>query len=281
MNPVIQNDDEKGLTPVYVIGFPKSGNTWLARMLAEATCSNIDASDAVNSADNDPGRRGGYAIRKVHYVDDMEAVMKHRCVYIVRDVRDVLVSGFFHNNRWATDRPIQGNLLLLWYFDHEIRKLNKWWRGNPVSELLYGLRSRVIATIKPSAARARIGGWSRHVQSWTHRHGIVIVKYEDLLQNTEMQLKRVLSELDIDITDTHVKAVVANQGFERRKSDFVRSGDVTNAKFMRSGKFGDWKNYLSREVLNEIEKEHGPMMREMGYELESTGTIFNRDDVSL
>ena len=36
---------------IYVIGFPKSGNTWLARLLAEVTDSNLVPSNPVDAAD--------------------------------------------------------------------------------------------------------------------------------------------------------------------------------------------------------------------------------------
>ena len=55
------------LEPIYVIGYPKSGNTWLARMIAEVLRANIASADVINSSDNRQDRDGKYLIIKKHY----------------------------------------------------------------------------------------------------------------------------------------------------------------------------------------------------------------------
>lgn len=84
---------------IYVLGFPKSGNTWLARLLGEVTQSNILAEDLVNTADNSSDREGDFAIHKEHVARDEQVLLKEQVVYIIRDIRDVLVSSFYHNHR--------------------------------------------------------------------------------------------------------------------------------------------------------------------------------------
>ena len=112
---------EKGGRAIYVLGFPKSGNTWLARLLSEVTQSNILAEDPVNTADNSLDRQGNFVIHKEHVVRDEQVVLKEQVVYIIRDIRDVLVSGFYHNNRRLNDEKINSNIIARLYFYAQIK----------------------------------------------------------------------------------------------------------------------------------------------------------------
>jgi len=53
-------NEVKTKEPIFVVGFPKSGNTWLARLLAEITQSNIEANNPIDIADNLLSRKGSY-----------------------------------------------------------------------------------------------------------------------------------------------------------------------------------------------------------------------------
>ena len=66
------------LQKVYVVGFPKSGNTWLTRLLADCLGSpagsgmrnseNIEIATDLNQAILDKNPQPGYKILKTHYL---------------------------------------------------------------------------------------------------------------------------------------------------------------------------------------------------------------------
>ena len=92
------------LIPMYVIGFPKFGNTWLVRQLAEVTSSNIVVEgllDEVNAVDNWPDRKGKYLIYKMQDSEGVILPDGAHVVYIIWDIRDVVVSAFFFNNKFC------------------------------------------------------------------------------------------------------------------------------------------------------------------------------------
>jgi len=253
-----------------VVGFPKSGNTWVARLLAEATNSNIEAGhgDAVNSIDNSPDRDGSYVIHKRHFIYSHDSLCKGSIVYIVRDVRDVMVSGFFFSNRWMDNNKVNNNLLYKWYFNHELLKLNRCWRGNMLDNLVNKYRD--IKTYLSGCTPKQIPhtNWSDDVIYWSNQPGVTIVRYEDLLANTESEMRRVLEKLGIEVSDEVLSRAVSNQNFDSRKSKFLSEGDEINAGFMRTGRSGGWKDYLTPEVAKDIEAMHQVAMREYGYRLE-------------
>ena len=256
----------KNKEPILVIGFPKSGNTWLARMLAEATASKINAGNPIDDADNSLTRTGMYLVYKLHDRGDMVLPRNARIVYVVRDIRDVLVSAFFFNNRFICEDWVKlvGNwhgmrVLARIYFRHQIRRMNQHWCGNEYS----GLRNLVCRK------KNTIGDWSSHILLWTKHPDALVVRYEDLLRDTEGELKKILRGLSIEVDDKTLKETIENQSFEKKKAKFFTSGDSRNSQFMRSGRAGGWRDFLSPSILKRIESTHGSVMSEYGYVLES------------
>jgi hypothetical protein len=266
-----ESKKESNKEPVFVVGFPKSGNTWLARLLAEVTDSNIAVNnplDGVNMADNSSERKGQFIIHKEHVVNNIEQAMQSKVVYIVRDVRDVLVSGFYHCNRWCNDDLINRNIFLKWYFYHEVKKLNKKWQGNVWAEFKYSARCFIKSLIRYKYEKVRVGNWSDHVSFWSKSPNVIVVRYEDLLRGTEAEMKKILLAFKLDVSDEVLLKAISNQSFKKKKSDFLKSGDPLNAKFLRRGKEGGWKELLPTTLVREIEQRHAVVMNTYGYKLE-------------
>jgi len=258
----------KNKEPIYVIGFPKSGNTWLARMLAEMTRSNIAVStpmDVVNAADNSSERNGRYVIHKEHVVKDVDGVLQSKVIYIVRDVRDVLVSWFFHCNRWIRPESIIGNALCKRYLNHEVKKSINILRSSIEAEFIAEMRYRLRLLLRGKSDRMIIGGWSEHVHFWTCEPSVVVVKYEDLLKDTEGELRRIAISLGLAIDFGQIPRVVFNQSFKKKKIDFQNKGDDKNSRFLRSGKAGSWKDFLDISTVKKIECKHADIMNKFGY----------------
>lgn len=258
---------ERRKVPIYVIGFPKSGNTWLARLLASATCSEIEATNAIDNADNSRDLNGVYIIRKRH--DSMKTFRPdgERVVYIVRDVRDVLVSAFFFNNKFFKEEhvKIQTHItgvkrgLFRIFFWNQIRRMSKSWCGNELSVILNWLAGR----------KNVIGNWSDHVESWIAEKNVIVVRYEDLLSDAPGEMKKILSFFRIHVAESELQAAIASQSFKEKKKQFVNAGDSINVKFMRSGQAGQWRDYLSKGMLDSIERRHARVMIKCGYDLRS------------
>ena len=253
---------------IYVIGFPKSGNTWLARLLAEVTDSNLVPSNPVDAADYSLERKADYLIHKKHIVDDIQTVVNSKTVYIVRDVRDVLISGFFHCNRWCTNSLIKNNVFVRWYFNHEIRRLNNMWQSTIWGELKYSLIRFITSLVRKKSPNVSIGSWSHHVNKWTKDSNVVVIRYEDLLDDTEVQVRKLLDVLKLDVHDDILKQAVLNQSFKKKKAAFIESGDLKNSQFLREGKTNGWKELLPREIVKEIEIAHANMMNKFAYKAE-------------
>ena len=256
---------------LYVIGFPKSGNTWLSRMLAEYTNSNINVTSKKNkldSTENSKYRKGKYLIHKIHYTYELDRVKSAKKVYIVRDVRDSIVSGFFHNYRQYTEDEIKNSKLLTKLFNYEAQGINKKWQGS-ISARIKAKTYLALKTFILRREKVNIGNWSDHVKYWTSFDNMVIARYEDLLENTEVEFNRVVTELGLNIKQESIKKVIDNQSFEKKKNAFLEKGDIQNAKFLRSGKKESWRNLIDKNLQHIIETEHKEVMKLLGYEVET------------
>ncbi len=103
---------------IWVLGYPKSGNTWLCRLLGDALDSPIDSGLRFPSnADEGYNRPGPYVIRMRHH-NLLKAPFPgdNRLVQIVRDPRDVLVAA---KNYWQSKG-----------WDESLRRVENWQANN-------------------------------------------------------------------------------------------------------------------------------------------------------
>lgn len=253
---------------LYVIGFPKSGNTWLARLLSDITNSKIyveSDNDKINNSENSDDKNGNYVIHKIHVINDLDKVLKSKKVYIVRDPRAVIVSGFFHNYRNISEERIKSNIIYKLLFDLEIQNLSKSW-----NKTLAHFKNLFLIRLKGNFLFfPKVNSWSSHVKHWTHFNDVVIVRYEDLLDNTFMELKRILDELNIIYNNEELIKVIENQSFSKKKKEFLEKGDTENAKFLRSGDKESWRKLLTHKLQKKIEISHKEMMKKFGYQTET------------
>ncbi|WP_152184258.1 sulfotransferase domain-containing protein [Sulfurimonas indica] len=250
---------------IYVVGYPKSGNTWLARLLSEVTNSPIQANDIINTADNDK-RNGNFKIHKIHDSKNFESIVKsNKVVYIVRDVRDVLISGFFFNYPMFTEEQVKNNFFIRKYFNYEIKRLNKQWQGNILVQLIRNTEIKINNFIGKQDSKALIGSWSEHIERWTNNPNCIMIKYEDMLNDTFKELEKVINFLNLDINPNILEQTVKNQSFEKKKQEFIKKGDTVNAKFMRSGKSEKWCSLLNSSLENKIIQRHKHYLSSLKY----------------
>ena len=252
--------------PIYVIGYPKSGNTWVARLLSDLLDSPIEAGDdPINQADNSKEFHGYYRIIKGHYSRSNRPayISNHsKIIYIVRDFRDVLISGFFfsHNNfpeqKIVINSKERFSSFYKLYFYHQLRRMTKKW----VSHELTLLRNFIYRSPKNT-----VGSWNDHVEYWIGQPNIVVVRYEDLLNNPFETVEKILSGIDVCQHFLNIDETIERQSFSNRKNGFLRSNDKANFKFLRNGGSGDWKRFLNEKAIKRIEITHGRVMRSLGY----------------
>lgn len=276
--------DFLGKEPIFIIGYPKSGNTWLARLISDAFSSPIVGGDnPIDQADKKQSYTGQFLIYKSHYSKQSKPDYikeSSKILYIVRDFRDVLVSGFFHNHRGANEYKytIENTLDLRfhsfyrYYFVRQVDRMIRKWQGSEITVFRNNIK-KFISILKYFVLREKwptslsVGNWSEHVSHWIELPNACVIRYEDLLADTFATLKKSFSKIKISCSDQRLFEAIERQSFKTRKKEFQKKGDQVNTVFMRKGVAGDWKRFLDEKMIQHIKKAHGPTMNRLGYEI--------------
>ncbi len=254
----------KGLrsTDVFLVGHPKSGNTWLAYMLG--IVSQGENHESVNL------KNVSQFIPTIHSVDEKICESEHlssprvfrnegpvfpelypKTIYIVRDPRAVLLSYYHH---WLhTDSQDHGTLE---EFIDEI--------------LVHGCIRRWDPWLL---------GWEVQVLAWTARanqQAVKIVRYEDLIENRKETFRDVLDFCEMPCDDALFLTAVERGDFqsmrkvEQQHGAESYPGEEGNDKeekgfFVRKGVVDSWKEEMPENVIQKIEKKFHQTMKNLGY----------------
>lgn len=216
--------DNHRLEDIFLVSFPKSGNTWLRFLIASAIQQQYDLPGRVNFFSihdlipdvmlsrkiRDRGIFGQAHLPRIIKSHTSYNPYYHRVLLLVRDPRDALVSYYHYLKNY--NRAVTDNM-----------------------------------TISQFIRSPRFGAqaWVNHMESWLHvNHAEQIVKffrYEDLLQDTEKQLYLILDLMGLDSDAAALQRAIEACSKENMKQSEARhmSAEWLSAKqtsFVRQAK---------------------------------------------
>ncbi|MCC6580746.1 MAG: sulfotransferase [Phycisphaeraceae bacterium] len=158
-----------------------------------------------------------------------------KVIHIIRDGRDVAVSGWFHNLRYAGDKFKEQ----FPDFPSYVRHITlRHWKGYVYSARAFG-----------AAAPDRY-----------HE-----LRYEHLKTKPEELVKGMLTFLNVDSSPEMVARCVAAGSFDKL-SQGRKPGEENRQSFFRKGVTGDWRNHFDDAAMAAFMESGGDLMRELGYE---------------
>lgn len=112
------------------------------------------------------------------------------------------------------------------------------------------------------------GNWYDYNTAWleaSQRDGVYLLKYEDLLEDTEGTLREVFTSFfALPVDDVRLREVVDQFSFENQTKR--KPGESDASSFLRKGISGDWKNYFDSEALARFDSLNGSLLETLGYE---------------
>ncbi len=236
--PITQFQD----TDVFIVGYPKSGNTWFQN-LASGIVYGVDPRFSPPALVDDlvPDvhfkkyyrRYSTPMYFKSHFLPQPSY---RRVVYLVRDGRDAMVSYFHY---------------------------------------LEGTQKRKLDFLKMVTSGAELfpGKWHQHVEAWmANPHGaeMMIVKYEDLIQEPLAQLEKFCQFAHLERDQAFLKHVIESSDFNslRKKETEMGMGrpDWPAGKFFfRRGKVGSYRDEMPEAVQHAFVKEAGDALTRFEY----------------
>lgn len=233
----------------YVIEYPKSGGTWLGRMIADVL-------------------QVPFPMKSIFPVGCSSVLHSHwpykprlkRVAYLYRDGRDVMVSAFFHRMR---------NIKLGDYPQHNQVKSHY--------DAVFG------PGYDPENARPLLAKfirdlyknhwgtdwtWTQHIEMWyrpQERPDIAYVSYEQLRTDCAAHLGRVIEHLTGKPVEPW-RIDMAVEKFSMERQTGRKTGEENRAHFIRKAVVGDWKNHFRRDAAEVFNELAGKTLIKLGYE---------------
>jgi len=247
-------------TDVFLLGHPKSGNTWLAYMLAILlTKVRSSAVNLTNIKEYVPSVHGrDHRISEFSHLPNprvfreeypVHAELYPNVIYLLRDPRSVLVSLHHMYQIECNDTGKPMEKFLDDYFAHQ-GCFQRWNRG--------------------------LVRWDRQVQIWlqqaTLQRRVLIVRYEDMVRDRRCALERVAAFAGIPFDRDRLALAVEQGSFEEMQKSEDRHGAeaypgemAKRGRFIRRGETDGWKTEMDDRLARRIETEFYSTMREAGY----------------
>lgn len=238
---------------VVFVSYPKAGRTWLRAMVGRALALHAGVADRATEEDIvlvSPLVKYSRSIPRVAFThdgspqgatpaeieaDDKRRYRRLRVVLLVRDPRDVVVSLYFQKSR---------------------RRMGEVAFPKTIEEFVHGSRGGIDSVIA-------------YHRNWARRSGVpkdlLVVRYEDLHEAPERELRRVLDFMGmVDVSGEVVAAAVDSARFERMRA-LEQSGTFTAEELQpgdradpesyktRRGRIGTYPEYLGPEDVDVVD----------------------------
>jgi hypothetical protein len=242
---------------IFIAGLPKSGTTWLKKMLTsypgfhELLIPDVAAYEFDRGGSHDYDLppdifsrfRDMLVVTKMHMHGSPHNVgLLHeagvRYIVLYRDLRDVAVSYFFYVRQtpWHPEYPI--------------------YRGLSVGEGLARFTDRLLLPYVD---------W---VRSWHKNRDpdmSLELRYEEMLDDPVGVMTRVARHFELDSSLATINELVEAHSFKRLSGGRDRGGQSKDS-FFRKGQSGDWRNHFTPRLVETHKELIGGFLIEFGYE---------------
>ena len=230
----------------FLVSYPKSGNTWVRFIL-----SNLMFPDSITDFKNIDSR-----IPDVHNLNGLKIlraseprILKShfafkpeypKVIYIVRDPRSVAISEY-----------------------HYLQRV-----GNPLGKLPFDEFFPVFL----KGHNRLYGNWGEHVYSWYYgsqfnKGNFMIIRYEDMLESTEVKVQEMADFLNFNASEKSVQEALKKSSFEEMKKLEQKTDRHKKSKipFVRKGDKGEWQNMFTENQEAELNDVFKEPLKLMGY----------------
>ena len=236
----------RGLSPLdaAIASYPRSGSTWVRFVIyqiltgeeADFKTVNLRVPYIGNHRRARPILPSGGLLVKTHEPDPR---FYSRAVYLVRDVRDVVLSEYRYQQMTGLSGP--------------------------------GLERFVKRFLKGRVHG--LGRWKDHVRSWKvasekDGSGVRLVRYEDIAAGPVEEFTNISTSLGIECTFAEIEAAIEANTIARMRrkestADLVKANSTL--RHVGSGRSGGWRKNIPTHLQEAIHRACADQLNELGY----------------
>ena len=165
-----------------------------------------------------------------------------------------MVSAYYHFLFPSSDKP--GFLV-------------KEWRSRLPFSDYENIQANLATFIEHMFSQFKVSGksinWKSHYKSFEDKEDVLFLRYEDLLSDPGVELKKTLKHLRVaEVSNESIELAVDSYDFKTlaRRS----RGEENNYSFLRKGVTGDWKNTFNSKSCETFNRLAGDVLIKLGYE---------------
>lgn len=234
----------------YVCEHPKSGGTWLAKMVGDYLQLPFPQHSVLPV--------GCSSVVKNHLRFDHRL---RRVFYLYRDGRDVMASLYFDRLRVARGPRRPGSRYIRRTYERLLGE-----DYDPADVVAHLPRFMEYEFRNPG--RGTPLNWRDHIDDWVDpagRDGTAYVSYESLRADCAATLGAALQQVTGEAVDPwQLSATVEKMSIDRQRQRWEQGHVIP--QHIRKGAVGDWKNYFSREAAELFDELAGDTLVRLGYE---------------
>jgi len=271
---------------IFLVSFPKSGNTWTRFLLGNL----MNPDKPVGFADIERvvpdiavcPRADFRRIRRPRLIKSHDGFdpRYRRVIYIIRDPRDVAVSLYYYAKKVKNiDDSFSLDAFIKRLFVPGRSYSGTW--GENAGSWLVNVTNITEFCLPHNGVNPHSAGFAgaKMVAPGASGHGrkFLLVRYEDLLEDAQAGLRRIAEFLGLEASPERIDQAVARSSADSmRKLESAQNLQWATTRetrkdipFVRQAKSGQWRTALSANSVAEIESAWGHLMRLTGYELAS------------
>lgn len=258
---------QKDKKNIVICGYPKSGTMWATRLVAQllnAPSMGYWQFDGFCTVEEGKDRISEFNCYQSHHLHADLATDSniHKIIYVVRDPKDILVSGIFHFiffrqfiSKLTQEKKIPQKVLSL------IQKIDTYTQSKR-----YKInRMRTILNEGDPFIGSCKWSWNEHITPYLEDPSILVIRYEDLSHKGLETSQKILNYIGKEKTDEQILVDIETQSFKGKKASFKAEKEASKLKHLRKGIVGDWKQHLSITDKVLLEEICGDKMKELGY----------------
>lgn len=241
---------------ILIVEYPKSGGTWLGQLISNYF-------DLPFPRNKMPVLK--QSVFHSHYLPVNNILNNKKIVYLVRDGRDVLISLYYHQLVWSNKNKLNPKDVI-----YHRKQLN----FDDYDDVKNNILDFMHYTFKQKPSKWQqftyMGNWFTYNIKWLaefnkNQDNIYLIKYEELLEDTEKAMSKMIKEFfKKEVNTEKLKSVVQKFSFENQTKR--KKGQENKNSFLRKGISGDWKNYFSEPEIKAFKEYTKDLLLELGYE---------------